>query len=258
MLVDVFIVCAGLKRNGALSIRELVRAIIDTSDEMVTDARTPKLRALRMRRQPSFTASLLKGTYDNNGLSTDEADDIKGALSTELDDALVSKHFREQTLYPPAREDVLRLPVASTLFCRTVYKTADVYWVSAVGVHEGFAFNKTHRASPAVLQLKGQRAHIPIEGATHTLTTATNVEDIRKGLWEDYGRVEIEVAPHTKHLRLFSDNPYTITVRTTSGAFARSKAHAYPPDKPVCLPVPTSVHDVQCTVQQNVRIFMKS
>ncbi|KAI0684386.1 hypothetical protein C8Q76DRAFT_788686 [Earliella scabrosa] len=181
---------------------------------------------------------------------------------------------RGGTLYPPAGEDVLRLPFAFALpkqlppsfDLRTVDKTAWVrYAVSAIGVRRGFlALNKKHHVPLAVLPHDALGARIRAEGATHALRTAAKEERIRKGLWGDYGRAEVEVGrfpaleqlaiPNIPVLPLFSDIPYTITVRTTSAPIARSKAEAHPPDKPFFPPVPASAHDVEFTVQRDVRI----
>ena len=54
------------------------------------------------------------------------------------------------------------------------------------------------------------------------------------------------------------DNPYPITVKTTSAALARSKGEAQTPDKPVCSTVPTSAHDLEFILQRDVRTRAKS
>ena len=63
--------------------------------------------------------------------------------------------------------------------------------------------------------------------------------------------------PNIPVLPLFSDIPYTVTVRTTSAPTTRAKAEAHPPDKPVFPPVPLAPDDLEFALRRHLKIRAK-
>ncbi|KAJ8474382.1 hypothetical protein ONZ51_g7260 [Trametes cubensis] len=80
-------------------------------------------------------------------------------------------------------------------------------------------------------------------------------ERIRRGLWGDYAVVQAELRiPDVGVCPLFVPIPFVIEIKTISPPVARAKAEAYPTDKPVFPPVPSSYQALEFKLQQMVRV----
>lgn len=97
-----------------------------------------------------------------------------------------------------------------------------------------------------VLPAESIGARIREENVTHEMkVVGIKEEHIRKGLWGDYSKVQIELElPNIPVLPLFSDIPYAITITTTSAPLSKAKADAHPADKPVFPPLPETPHGI--------------
>ncbi|KAJ8482999.1 hypothetical protein ONZ51_g4996 [Trametes cubensis] len=178
------------------------------------------------------------------------------------------------TMYPPASQDVLRIPFRITLppnlppnfEYHDLAKEAYVrYTLVTVCVRS---------PSAGVLQ-RDRRIYVPLAiaqrndmgivikdklgaisaGRLDAWRTHRVEEKIRKGFWGDYATVRVNLTlPDLNEFPLFVPIPFVICIETTSPPLSRSKAGAHPQDKPVFPAVPTSYRLLEFTLRRHISI----
>lgn len=135
-----------------------------------------------------------------------ERDAHNDYLRLALADLSLWTRGAENALYPPPGSDVLRIPFHFTLpdnlppsfHWTTIDESATIrYALTAVGVRKGLLnFDRKYVTPLAVLPKDdiGVRVKEGSErGEVHAWRTQKKEERIRKGLWGDYAKVEVEV-----------------------------------------------------------------
>ncbi|KAI0757927.1 hypothetical protein C8Q74DRAFT_1319879 [Fomes fomentarius] len=147
----------------------------------------------------------------------------------------------EKALYPPPGSDVLRIPfhfalpdtLPPSFHWNTIDESATIrYALTAVGVRNGL-LNFDRKYLTPLARARGE---------VHAWRTQTKAERIRKGLWGDYAKVEVEVElslPDIPVLPLFS----TIPSRTR-----------LPVQRPSFPPVPTSGDELEFTLRRRLEL----
>ncbi|KAI0741772.1 hypothetical protein C8Q80DRAFT_1110257 [Daedaleopsis nitida] len=196
---------------------------------------------------------------------------IGGPKAMDAQDAKLVRLTGEDTslwsrggAYPQPGSHTLRCPFKFTLppevppsfhYASRSYGANVRYSVTAVGVRKGRRINKRHQVTFAVLPLDKVGARIKAAGETHGWKKFNREERIRKGLFGEYSKVEVELAlADIPVLPIFSTIPYSISVTTTSPPLSRSKANALPADKPVFPPVPASPHDMEFKLNRRLKL----
>ncbi|KAH9937914.1 uncharacterized protein BXZ73DRAFT_100129 [Epithele typhae] len=131
------------------------------------------------------------------------------------------------------------------------------YSIAAVGVRKGrLRTNKRHRVPLAVVPEDAVGARIKAAPGAHQRKTYRREERIRKGLWGDYSRVEVELSlPDIPVLPLSAVIPYTISVTTETPPLTRAKAAGLSSDKGVFPPIPTTPDAVEFKLRRRVKIM---
>ncbi|KAH9884968.1 hypothetical protein C8Q73DRAFT_347945 [Cubamyces lactineus] len=181
---------------------------------------------------------------------------------------------RGSGVYAPPGSDILRIPFRLQLppnlppsFHYNIYpvEASIKYSLTAVGVRQGFFhLNRNVRMPLAVVPKDSvgirELEKLPTSTSGHAyeyvpMRTLWKEDKIRRGLWGDYAtvRVELSIADLAVY-PLFVPIPFEIRVKTVTPPISRAKADAYPPDKAVFPPVPTSFSMVQLKLKRKLHV----
>ncbi|KAI0793699.1 hypothetical protein C8Q74DRAFT_1445288 [Fomes fomentarius] len=200
------------------------------------------------------------------------------------------------SVYPTPDSDLLRVPFRFILpshlppsfhYAATTETAKIRYGLTAVGVRKGVLnANRKHVVPLAVVPQDAVGLRVKEgsgRGVVHGWRTKRKEERIRKGLWGDYAKVEVEISlPDIPVLPLFSAIPYTVRVITTTAPLSPPKdpTSATSPTSPmspttpttplsaisftstsskgketaIFPPVPTSADDVELKLRRTIRV----
>ncbi|KAH9884969.1 hypothetical protein C8Q73DRAFT_718671 [Cubamyces lactineus] len=179
------------------------------------------------------------------------------------------------TAYPPPGEDTLRVPFQMRLPNNTpppfeyngwAKNGAIRYTLIAVCVRPG-ALQRHHRvyvplavAGRDSMGIAAREKLAAIAAGAQDLWRVYHAEEkIRKGLWGDYATVQVDLRlPDVSVFPLYVPIPFVIDITTKSTPLTRSRADAYPKDKPVFPPVPTAYHLLEFKLRRHVHISMRN
>ncbi|KAI0328201.1 hypothetical protein GY45DRAFT_1018698 [Cubamyces sp. BRFM 1775] len=178
------------------------------------------------------------------------------------------------TAYPPPGQDTLRVPFQLRLppnapppfeYNGWAKKGSIRYTLIAICVRPG-AVQRHHRvyvplavAGRDTTGIAAREKLAAIAAGAEGLWRVHHAEEkIRKGLWGDYATVQVHLRlPDISTFPLYVPIPFVIDVSTTSAPLTRSKADAYPRDKPIFPPVPTAYHLLDFKLRRHVHISMR-
>ncbi|KAI0328202.1 hypothetical protein GY45DRAFT_1018697 [Cubamyces sp. BRFM 1775] len=181
---------------------------------------------------------------------------------------------RGSGVYAAPGSDILRIPFRLQLppdlppsFHYNMFpvEASIKYSLTAVGVRQGlFHLNRNVRMPLAVVPKDSvgirELEKLPTSASGHAhdyvhMRTLWKEDKIRRGLWGDYATVRVEwsIADLAVY-PLFVPIPFEIRVKTVSPPISRAKAVAYPPDKAVFPPVPTSFSMVQLKLKRKLHV----
>ncbi|KAI0658706.1 hypothetical protein C8Q70DRAFT_1054840 [Cubamyces menziesii] len=194
--------------------------------------------------------------------------------SIQLANSTVSLWTRGTT-YPPPGEDTLRVPFHMRIPANApppfeyngwAKKGSIRYTLVAVCVKPGAVQRYQRVYVPLAVAGKDTTGVAAREKLSAIAAGAQGLwrvhhaeENIRKGLWGDYATVEVDLRmPDIGTFPLYVPIPFEIDITTRSAPLPRSKADAYPRDKPVFPPVPTAYHLLEFKLRRHVHISMRN
>ncbi|KAI9059985.1 hypothetical protein FKP32DRAFT_1595731 [Trametes sanguinea] len=175
--------------------------------------------------------------------------------------------------YPPPGSNTLRFPFSFQLPSNLPPSLSYVggggvvaiqYALTAVAVRPG-TFNRNRRVRvPIALVQADRREYVEMRdrllrvgaaGEDVPWRTWRAEENVRKGLWGDYGSVKVRLMiPELPALPLFAPIPFVIEIKTTSPPLTRAKADALPQGKPVFPAAPEGFSALQFKLRRKLRI----
>ncbi|OSC96389.1 hypothetical protein PYCCODRAFT_1441092 [Trametes coccinea BRFM310] len=138
------------------------------------------------------------------------------------------------------------------------------YALTAVAVRPG-AFHRNRRVRvpialvhadpPEYINIRNHLLRVAAASETTLFKTYRTEDNVRKGLWGDYGSVKVQLMiPELPVLPLFVPIPFVIEIKTTSPPLTRAKADALPQGKPVFPAAPEEFSALQFKLRRSLRI----